>query len=63
MFELRKNANQIAPIIWGNVITNVLMTLLSILLTGLGAFFFSAVAITLLGEIIPQAYFRAMHYK
>jgi metal transporter CNNM len=59
VLELRKNANQIlATIIWGNVITNVLMTLLSdSLLTGLGAFFFSAVAITLLGEIIPQAYF------
>jgi metal transporter CNNM len=36
----------------------VLLTLLSgSLLTGLGAFFFSAFAITLLGEIIPQAYF------
>ena len=43
VLELRKDANQIlATIIWGNVITNVLMTLLSdSLLTGLGAFFFS----------------------
>jgi metal transporter CNNM len=45
VLELRKDANQIlATIIWGNVITNVLMTLLSdSLLTGLGAFFFSVV--------------------
>jgi hypothetical protein len=35
-----------------------LLTLLSdSILTGVGAFFFSAFAITLLGEIIPQAYF------
>jgi metal transporter CNNM len=56
---LRKNANQVlATVIWGNVTTNVLLTLLSdSLLTGIGAFFFSAFAITLLGEIIPQAYF------
>jgi len=56
---LRRNANQVlATIIWGNVTTNVLLTLLSdSVLTGIGAFFFSAFAITLLGEIIPQAYF------
>src|SRR3984957_3556758 len=56
---LRKNANQVlAMVIWGNVTTNVLLTLLSdSLLTGIGAFFFSAFAITLLGEIIPQAFF------
>jgi metal transporter CNNM len=48
----------LATVIWGNVSTNVLLTLLSgSLLTGIGAFFFSAFAITLLGEIIPQAYF------
>jgi metal transporter CNNM len=59
VLELRKNANLVlATVIWGNVTTNVLLTLLSdSLLTGLGAFFFSAFAITLLGEIIPQAYF------
>jgi metal transporter CNNM len=59
VLELRKNANQVlATVIWGNVSTNVLLTLLSgSLLTGIGAFFFSAFAITLLGEIIPQAYF------
>jgi metal transporter CNNM len=59
VLELRRDANQVlATVIWGNVTTNVLLTLLSdSLLTGLGAFFFSAVAITLLGEILPQAYF------
>ncbi|MGA2895580.1 MAG: CNNM domain-containing protein [Xanthobacteraceae bacterium] len=56
---LRRNANQVlATIIWGNVTTNVLLTLLSdSVLAGVSAFFFSAVMITMLGEILPQAYF------
>src|ERR1700728_4622900 len=59
VLELRRNANQIlATVIWGNVTTNVLLTLLSdSVLHGVAAFFFSAFAITMLGEIIPQAYF------
>jgi metal transporter CNNM len=59
VLELRKNSNQVlSTIIWGNISTNVLMTLLSdSVLAGLYAFFFSAVVITLLGEIFPQAYF------
>ncbi len=59
VLALRQNANQVlATVIWGNVTTNVLLTLLSdSILTGIGAFFFSAFAITMLGEIIPQAYF------
>jgi len=59
VLELRRNANQVlATVIWGNVINNVLLTLLSdSVLAGVGAFVFSAVAITLLGEIFPQAYF------
>jgi hypothetical protein len=59
VIELRKNANRVlSTIIWGNVINNVLLTLLSdSVLTGIGAFAFSAFAITLLGEIFPQAYF------
>src|SRR6516165_203166 len=59
VLELRKNSNQVlATVIWGNVGTNVFLTLLSdSILAGLGAFFFSAVVITLLGEIAPQAYF------
>jgi metal transporter CNNM len=59
VLDLRKDANQVlATIVWGNVTTNVLLTLLSdSVLAGIAAFFFSAFAITLLGEIIPQAYF------
>lgn len=56
---LRRNSNQVlATVIWGNVGTNVLLTILSdSVLTGFGAFLFSAVVITLLCEITPQAYF------
>jgi metal transporter CNNM len=59
VLELRKSANQVlATIVWGNVTNNVLLTLLSdSVLAGVGAFVFSAFAITLLGEIFPQAYF------
>jgi metal transporter CNNM len=59
VLELRKKSNDVlATLIWGNVGTNVFLTLLSgSVLAGLGAFFFSTVVITLLGEIAPQAYF------
>jgi metal transporter CNNM len=59
VLELRKNSNQVlSTVVWGNIGTNVFLTLLSdSVLTRLGAFFFSAVVITLLGEIGPQAYF------
>jgi metal transporter CNNM len=59
VLELRKKSNQVlATVIWGNVSINVLLTLLSdSVLAGFSAFLFSAVVITLLGEIIPQAYF------
>ena len=59
VLALRKDSNDVlAIVIWGNVSNNVLLTLLShSVLAGLGAFFFSAVVITLLGEIVPQAYF------
>jgi metal transporter CNNM len=59
VLALRQDSNGVlATVIWGNVSTNVFLTLLSdSVLAGLGAFFFSAVAITLLGEIAPQAYF------
>ena len=59
VLNLRKNSNQVlATIIWGNVTTNVLLTLLSdSVLAGIAGFLFSAFAITMLGEIIPQAYF------
>ena len=56
---LRADANlMLATILWGNVAANVLLTLLSeSVLAGVGAFLFSTVVITLLGEIFPQAYF------
>jgi len=59
LLGLRRDGNLIlATILWGNVATNVLLTLLSgSVLTGVAAFVFSTFAITLLGEIIPQAYF------
>ncbi len=59
VLDLRKTSNQVlASIIWGNVSINVLLTLLSdSVLTGASAFLFSAVVITMLGEIVPQAYF------
>ncbi len=59
VLALRNDSNRVlATIIWGNVSTNVLLTLLSdSVLAGVYAFLFSAVVITLLGEIFPQAYF------
>ena len=59
LLELRKDANlTLATILWGNVATTVLLTLLSgSILTGGAAFVFSTFAITFLGEIVPQAYF------
>ena len=59
LYALRKDSNfALSTIIWGNVATNVLLTLLSeSVLAGLGAFLFSTFVITLLGEIFPQAYF------
>jgi len=59
VLNLRESSNQVlATVIWGNVSTNVLITLLSnSVMAGLTAFFFSAVVITLVCEIIPQAYF------
>jgi metal transporter CNNM len=59
VLALRKNSNQVlATIVWGNISTNVLLTLLSdSVLTGIAGFLFSTFALTMLGEIIPQAYF------
>ena len=57
--RMRRDANfLLSSILWGNVAVNVLLTLLSnSVLAGVGAFLFSTVIITLLGEIIPQAFF------
>jgi metal transporter CNNM len=59
VLDLRKDSNfTLSTIVWGNVVTNVLLTLLSdSVLTGLGAFLFSTFAITVFGDILPQAYF------
>lgn len=59
VLELRKDANLLlTTLLWGNVSINVLLTLLTdSVLTGLWAFFFSSVCITIFGEILPQAYF------
>ena len=59
VLELRKDSNFVlTTILWGNVGTNVLLTLLSdSVMAGLIAFVFSTFVITFGGEIIPQAYF------
>jgi metal transporter CNNM len=59
VLKMREDSNfLLATILWGNVAINVLLTLLSnSVLAGAFAFFFSTVVITMLGEIIPQAYF------
>jgi metal transporter CNNM len=58
LLELRRDSNfLLSTVLWGNVATNVLLTLLteSVLAGGLG-FVFSTFVITFGGEIIPQAY-------
>ena len=59
VLALRKDSNfLLVTILWTNVAVNVLLALLSgSILTGVTAFFFSTVVITIVGEIIPQAYF------
>lgn len=59
LLELRRDSNfLLTTVLWGNVSTNVLLTLLtdSVLAGALG-FGFSTFVITFGGEIIPQAYF------
>ncbi len=59
VLALRQDANfLLVTILWGNVSVNVLLALLSgSVLTGTMAFLFSTVLITIVGEILPQAYF------
>ena len=59
VLNMRKDSNfLLTTVLWGNVGINVLLTLLSnSVLTGISAFFFSTVIITIVGEIMPQAYF------
>ena len=58
VLTLRDRPNEIlATILWGNVGINVLLTLLSnSVMAGISAFLFSTFIITMLGEIVPQAY-------
>ena len=59
LMELRQDSNfLLTTILWGNVGTNVLLTLLSdSVMAGAAGFVFSTFVITLGGEILPQAYF------
>lgn len=59
VLALREDSNfLLVTILWGNVSVNVLLALLSgSVLAGVIAFLFSTVVITIVGEIIPQAYF------
>lgn len=59
VLNLRKDSNfLLVTILWSNVGVNVLLALLSgSVLTGVMAFLFSTVIITIFGEIMPQAYF------
>jgi hypothetical protein len=59
VLRMREDSNfLLTTILWGNVSINVLLTLLSnSVLAGALAFFYSTFVITMLGEIIPQAYF------
>ncbi|WP_264983579.1 DUF21 domain-containing protein [Pseudodesulfovibrio portus] len=59
VLALRQDPNRLlCTILWGNVSINVLLTLLSeSVMAGVGSFVFSTVVITLVGEIVPQAYF------
>ena len=59
ILAIRSDSNfLLTTVLWGNVGVNCLLTLLSdSVLAGVGAFLFSTVGITIVGEIAPQAYF------
>jgi metal transporter CNNM len=59
LLELRRDSNfLLTTVLWGNVATNVLLTILSeSALAGVLGFVFSTFVITFGGEILPQAYF------
>jgi metal transporter CNNM len=59
VLRIREDANfALATILWANVSVNVLLALLSgSVMSGVLAFFFSTVVITIFAEIIPQSYF------
>lgn len=59
VLQLREDSNfALVTILWGNVGVNVLLALLSgSMLSGVAAFLFSTVVITVFAENIPQSYF------
>lgn len=59
VLQLREDSNfSLVTILWGNVGVNVLLALLfGSMLSGVAAFLFSTVVITVFAEIIPQSYF------
>ncbi len=59
VLALRQDSNfLLTTVLWGNVSVNCLLTLLSdSVLFGVAAFAFSTFGITIVGEILPQAYF------
>lgn len=59
VLDLRKDSNfMLTTVLWGNVASNVLLAILAdSVMAGGAAFFFSTFLITLVGEILPQAYF------
>ncbi|MDG6243793.1 MAG: CNNM domain-containing protein [Methanolobus sp.] len=59
VLAIRHNSHLLlCTLLWGNVGVNVLLTLLTdTIMAGVYAFAFSTVAITLFGEIMPQAFF------
>jgi hypothetical protein len=58
LFLRTKSNLLLATILWGNVAANCLLTLLSdSVMAGVSAFMFSTIVITIMGEILPQAYF------
>jgi len=58
ILNLRKDAHLLlATLLWGNVASNVMLALIAeSVFSGIGAFIFSTLGITLLGEVLPQAY-------
>ncbi len=59
VLAIRHNSHLLlCTLLWGNVGVNVLLTLLTeSVMAGVYAFMFSTVAITIFGEILPQAFF------
>jgi CBS domain containing-hemolysin-like protein len=59
ILDLRQDSHfLLTTVLWGNVSVNCLLTLLSdSVMAGAGAFMFSTIGITIVGEIFPQAYF------